>query len=286
MSKTKTYYWLKLPKDFFEQKEIKRLRKLAGGDTFTIIYLKMLLRSLPVNGYIYFEGLYDSFEEELADDIYEDADNVKIVVEYLIRCGILQQVSESEYYLAATEEMTGKETESAKRMRVKRNNDKLLLETQDIEIASHCDADVQQSDENVTTEIRDKSKSKSKSKSIELDTAKAVNNTPNGVYSANALCMRIVDEYNTICVSYPKVKSLSEKRKKAIKARLKTYTLDDFTTLFEKAEASSFLKGKNNRDWSASFDWLIADANMAKTLDGNYDERGKPNTLSKWEGVI
>ena len=65
---------------------------------------------------------------------------------------------------------------------------------------------------------------------------------------------------------------MSDARKKAISARLKTgYTLDDFQTLFEKAEASDFLKGANKRNWSATFDWLICDSNMAKVLDGNYD---------------
>lgn len=39
----KRYYWLKLPDGFFRQKAIKKLRKIAGGDTYTIIYLKMLL---------------------------------------------------------------------------------------------------------------------------------------------------------------------------------------------------------------------------------------------------
>ena len=39
----KRYYWLKLPDDFFRQKPIKKLRRIAGGDTYTIIYLKMLL---------------------------------------------------------------------------------------------------------------------------------------------------------------------------------------------------------------------------------------------------
>lgn len=83
----------------------------------------------------------------------------------------------------------------------------------------------------------------------------------------------IVNAYNTICTSFPSVKTLSDARKKAIKARLKTYSLEDFKTLFEKAEASSFLKGKNNTNWSANFDWLIKDSNMAKVLDGNYDDK-------------
>ena len=84
---------------------------------------------------------------------------------------------------------------------------------------------------------------------------------------------QIADMYNETCVSFPKVKFISNKRAKAIKARLNTYSTDDFKTLFEKAEASDFLKGKNGRNWSATFDWLIADANMAKVLDGNYDNR-------------
>ena len=43
--------------------------------------------------------------------------------------------------------------------------------------------------------------------------------------------------------------------------------------VFEKAEASHFLKGGNGRDWSADFDWLMKDANFAKVLDGNYDDK-------------
>lgn len=86
----------------------------------------------------------------------------------------------------------------------------------------------------------------------------------------------IVDRFNALCPSFPSVKSLSDARKKAIKARLNTYSIDDFEELFKKAEASTFLKGGNDRNWTANFDWLVKDANMAKVLDGNYEnERGK-----------
>lgn len=88
---------------------------------------------------------------------------------------------------------------------------------------------------------------------------------------------KIVNMYNDTCISFPKVKSLSDSRKKSIKARLNTYSYDDFQTLFNKAEASDFLKGKNNRDWQANFDWLIKDSNIAKVLDGNYDNKSAQN---------
>lgn len=83
----------------------------------------------------------------------------------------------------------------------------------------------------------------------------------------------IVNLYNDTCVSFPKVLALSESRKKAIKARLKSYSLEDFKKLFEMAEGSRFLKGGNDRNWSANFDWLIKDSNMAKVLEGNYENR-------------
>ena len=84
---------------------------------------------------------------------------------------------------------------------------------------------------------------------------------------------QIVDLFNSICVSFPSVRSLSDARKKAIKARLNTYSLEQFKAMFEIAEASSFLKGQGNREWRANFDWLIKDSNFAKVLDGNYSDK-------------
>lgn len=93
--------------------------------------------------------------------------------------------------------------------------------------------------------------------------------------SQRGICDEIAELYNTICISFPHLRSLSEARKKAIKARLANgYTVESFKELFQKAEASSFLKGKNDRNWQATFDWLIKDSNMAKVIDGNYADKG------------
>lgn len=83
----------------------------------------------------------------------------------------------------------------------------------------------------------------------------------------------IADMYNEICISFPKLTKLSDNRKKAIKARLKTYSIEDLKRAFELAEQSDFLKGANNRNWSANFDWLMNDTNLAKVLDGNYQNK-------------
>lgn len=104
------------------------------------------------------------------------------------------------------------------------------------------------------------------------------NKSPKGDYESgtpeNSIYATIRELYNSVCGSYPRLVKMSEARKKAINARIRAgYTREDFRILFEKAEASDFLKGANKRNWRATFDWLISDTNMAKVLDGNYDAR-------------
>ena len=87
----------------------------------------------------------------------------------------------------------------------------------------------------------------------------------------------VVDSYNSLCKSFPKVTKLSERRRKAIRARLKEYSLAELEKAFALAEESEFLKGANNRNWMASFDWIISDSNLPKVLEGKYANRASPN---------
>ncbi len=113
----KRYYWLKLPDDFFRQKPIKKLRRIAGGDTYTIIYLKMLLVSLKNEGKLFFDGVEENFTEEIALELDEEEENVKVTVQFLMAQGLLQLIDESEYELTECSRMVGSESASAERMR-------------------------------------------------------------------------------------------------------------------------------------------------------------------------
>ena len=123
MADTKKYYWLKLKNDFFTDKRIKKLRKIAGGDTYTIIYLKMQLLSLQDEGNLYYEGIEDTFEEEIALQIDEDIEDVRLTISFLLNTGLL--VENNDYYeLMETKNCIGKESESAERVRQFRNREK------------------------------------------------------------------------------------------------------------------------------------------------------------------
>ena len=163
MSEPKRYFWLKLHKDFFQRKEIKRLRKIAGGDTYTIIYLKMLLRSIMSDGKLYFDGLEDDFASELALDLDEKEENVQITIQYLLKSGLLEMCSDEEYYLPDTKDSTGCETAVASRVRKHRERKKALQCNTDVtQVKQLCNGEIEkelEKDIEIEKEIHSSAKS-------------------------------------------------------------------------------------------------------------------------------
>lgn len=148
MAEPKRYFWLKLHKDFFQRKEIKRLRKIAGGDTYTIIYLKMLLRSIMSEGKLYFDGLEENFAAEVALDLDESEENVQITITYLLNSGLLEMRSDDEYYLPDTKNSTGCETAVAARVRRHREKQKALQCNTDVTQVKHlCNGEIEKEKE-------------------------------------------------------------------------------------------------------------------------------------------
>lgn len=148
MAEPKRYFWLKLHKDFFQRKEIKRLRKIAGGDTYTIIYLKMLLRSIMNEGKLYFDGLEADFAAEVALDLDESEENVQITITYLLNSGLLEMRSDDEYYLPDTKNSTGCETAVAARVRRHREKQKALQCNTDVtEVKHFCNGEIEKEKE-------------------------------------------------------------------------------------------------------------------------------------------
>lgn len=89
----------------------------------------------------------------------------------------------------------------------------------------------------------------------------------------------VVDLFNTIVPSMPKVKSLTATRKKNITLRLKDYGMEKIVEVFHKAEASDFLCGRI-KEWKAGFDWVMKPENFVKIMEGNYDNKENGKTKS------
>ena len=148
--KNKRYYWIQLTQDFFKSKEMKLLRKIAGGDTHTIIYLKMMLISLEDGGCIYYDGLADNLAEEIALMIDENVEDIKITLLFLESKGLLTRKSDRDYFLEQVPEMVGSETASTRRSRKHRELMALHCNT----IATTCNGDIDiEIEKDIDTEI-------------------------------------------------------------------------------------------------------------------------------------
>ena len=108
-----------------------------------------------------------------------------------------------------------------------------------------------------------------KSSPNNININKLNNNLNNNTY------VKVVDLFNRICTSFPKIQKITDGRKRLIRARLNQYSLEQIEEVFILAESSDFLKGTNGK-WSATFDWLLNDNNFIKVLEGNYNNKSSP----------
>lgn len=173
----KRYYWLRLHDDFFRSVRIKKLRRMAGGDTYVIIYLKMQLKAMKTDGVLSWRGYEQDFVDELAIDLDEESDNVRVCLAYLLSCGLAETDDKINFFLPYAVENTGSETASAQRVRDFRNKQK---EAQ----ALQCNTDVTEVKRlcNVEKEIE-------KEKDIEIEKKSIRRFTPPTLEELKAYCL-------------------------------------------------------------------------------------------------
>ena len=161
MSEGKRYYWLKLKDDFFQSKRIKKLRNMAGGDTYTIIYLKMQLLSLRTDGVLRWSGLEDNFADELALDLDEKPEDVEVTLMYLLNVGLAETTDNITYFLPWVLENTGSETAATQRSRDYRARQRMLqCNTNATQVQQLRDAESEiESEKEIEKEIESESES-------------------------------------------------------------------------------------------------------------------------------
>lgn len=113
----KRRYWLKLREDYFQSPKIKKLRQVAGGDTYALIYLELQCYSIKNEGIIEFEGIEDDLAKELALILDEDAKNVEYLLAYLQQYKLMDCIEENKFALVEAISSIGSEAESTRRVR-------------------------------------------------------------------------------------------------------------------------------------------------------------------------
>ena len=113
----KKFWWLKLKEGYFNSMEMRRLRKAAGGEVFTIIYLKMQLASLRTDGVISYNGYDETFAKEIAFAIGEDSEDVANAIAILRRYKLIEDITDKSFFIPEAVANTGSESDSAARVR-------------------------------------------------------------------------------------------------------------------------------------------------------------------------
>jgi len=259
--------WIKIATNIFDDEKIMLIESLPEADSIIVIWFKLLaLAGKSNNSGVFMISEQMPYTDEMLATVFRRKEStVKLALETFERFGMIEVVDD-----VITIPNWGKHQNLDQLENKREYMKKYMRDYRDKQKKIACKTN---SKSNSKTNVSEAEEERDKERDKDI-----IN------------YQEIIDMYNDTCVSLPKVTALSDKRKKAIKARLRQYSIDDFKRLFEKAEASNFLKGGNDRDWTANFDWLIKDANMAKTLDGNYDNKtkqvknkGKPNKFNNFE---
>ena len=261
-----TVKWVKLTTDMFDNRKIKHLRRLPEGNSIVLIWVMLLTMAGRCNagGMIFLTENIPYTPKMLADELDFEENTVQLALNALEQLNMI--VTNNGFFaIAGWEEYQNTDRLSEIReynrlaKQKSREKQKLLQDVNDKSMTSQrCHETEEEKEEELEldSDIRDK--------------------------EVKPSCQQVVDLYHSICKSFPNLRSVSETRKKAIRARLNTYTLEEFETVFRNAEDSSFLKGKNGTNWTATFDWMMKDANFSKVLEGNYADKGKKEKLPDW----
>ena len=272
--------WIKIVTDIFDDEKILMIETLPECDTIIVIWFKLLCLAGKKNNCGVFQMGHMPYTDEMFATIFRRPLNtVRLALNIFEQFGMVEIINDTvtipnwEKH-QSLDMMEAAREQTRKRVAKHREKQKLLAERNEQKLLEERSEDVtlrvtlRNGDVTATDKIREEKNRIEKNRE----------EGENASCEAETRPKQIVDLFNAICVSFPSVRSLSETRKKAIKARLNTYTVEQFKTMFEMAEASPFLKGQNNRDWQANFDWLIKDGNFAKVLDGNYSDKKNGTT--------
>ena len=166
----KRYYWLRLHDDFFTSSRIKKLRRMAGGDTYLIIYLKMQLKAMKHDGILRWTGLEDNFADELALDLDEKVEDVQMCLAYLLSCGLAETDDAVSYFFPYAVANVGSEGASAQRMRDARAKAKGIEENNVRTLCAHCYGE-KEIEKEIETTVREEKKGRFAPPTLEEVTA-------------------------------------------------------------------------------------------------------------------
>ena len=276
MADNKKYYYLKLKENFFESDTLILLEAQKDGYLYSNILLKLYLRSLKNEGRLSFNNLIPYNVEMLATLTRHQVGTVERALTLFEQLGLIEKLDNGVIYMTDIQNFIGKSSSEADRQRDYQRRiaveKKSLLESGE----ENCKKSNRKSNRKSTPELElDIEKDIDIEKDRKLEKEKARNNKDE--------FLRIVNLFNSICLSLTPIKSITDERIRKIFLIQQQYGYDfDFEKFFKRVEKSDFLTGRNGRWYTAgekqaNFDWIMKLDNISKIQNGIYDNKENSN---------
>ena len=167
---------------------MKVLRNMPNGKDYIIFYLSLMLESVESVGHLRFTRVVPYNNEMLAAITETNVDIVRSAVKILCELGLMQIFDDGTIFITEVPKMTGKECESAERVREYR---KRLKEQKEVKLLQ-CNDDVTKCNDN-----KEKEEEKEKNKQEDKET---------NIHSNNEQKQFLLEHFEKIWKEYPNKK--------------------------------------------------------------------------------
>lgn len=292
MADNKKYYYLKLKENFFDSEEMIILQSMQDGYIYSDILMKLYLRSLKNEGKLMFKDVIPYTPDVLATVVRHQVGTVEKALDLFQKLGLVEMLDNGAIYMMDIQNFIGESSTEADRKRQYRakieqeKGNKIAL-IEDVgqmsgQMSSKCpdknppELEIElEIEKEIDIEIEKDIEKKKREKKKTMDSKESSS-------SSSKQVDEFISLYHDVCKSLPKVRILTDKRKKAIKTLLSKISLEEVKEAFEIIENTPFLKGDNDRGWKPNIEFLVKHDNIIKILEGFYDS--KPQQINSYQG--
>lgn len=285
MATGKRYYWIKLKESFMTSDTVDYLMSQPNGANYVVLYQMLCLKTINTEGKLsrqIGEILIPYDIEKIQRDCkWFSIDTIRVALNLYRSFGLIYEDQNGTLVLTDHNNLVGSETDYAAQKKLQRQNQQQQLPPPNAdEGVDNVHSDVHTDNRDKISDIRDLDITDEEREIEGEDIAVPQAETaPPPSRLSPCPFKKIMELYHQICVSYPRIEDIEGERKKAVAARWRKYgNLETFEKVFRIAEASSFMKGENTRDWHANFDWMMRPSNIVKILEHRYDDKPTAQT--------
>ena len=293
--------WIKLKVGMFNDDRIKVIQAMPEGDALIVIWIRMLILAGISNaeGYLMISENLPHTEDMLATIFNKPLSVVRLALKTFETFGMVEACNEGIFITDFAAEQGEKMQDIREYNRIKKaeSRERAKQKRLEMSLAGKIDSQLNVNDKSMTSQGN---MSTCQDTDIEEDKDIIINNNiPQNPPDLGGKPERLDYEqiaalYNATCKDLPKVRGLSDERKRKIKTLLDALNkakvlmelgaYERLEYIFRLADESDFLSGRSKANQWCGFDWLINAKNALKVIEGNYKNGGTMNYVGNTGG--